>query len=146
MAFELLKGGDNQSVETKNLTSTILFDEVATGSPVTSNKAATGSTEVVNAGNGASRVTNDELDLKDDSLYCGESESRRAASYLNWNMVKEAVHAIDFCQSMAGNPNSFSNFMQDVVKRDSFWGADIDLEYSTDSKFGTQVSGFTIRK
>jgi len=51
------------------------------------------------------------------------------------------------CQEllMSSSPKSFTNFMQNVVKNDTFWGAEIELEYSTDKKLGVQVSGFTIK-
>ena len=125
------------------------FSDTSGGSPVTNNSfgASTGSGAPVEVNTGAaSTTTNEQLNFKDDSLFCGESSSEDAAWYLNWNMVPEAVQTIDLCQSMASNPNSFSNFMENVVKRDSFWGAEIDLQYSTDKKLGTQVSGFMIRQ
>ncbi len=165
---------NKQSPETENLTSSIFLDEVTrglkaanpvsdrystgtppapsgfsdsySGGPVTSNRSGSTSGSASEANTGpVSTTTDEQLTFKDDSLFCGETQSSRAASYLNWNDVTAAVTTIGYCQRQASSPQSFTNFMQNVVKNDTFWGADIELEYSTDSKLGAQVSGFTIK-
>ncbi len=116
------------------------------GSPVTSNRNGSTSGSAGETNTGTVQTTGlDELNFKDDILFCGETQARRAASYLNWNDVPEAVDTIGYRQNQASTPKSFTNFMQNVVKHDTFWGAEIELEYATDKKLGVQVSGFTIK-
>lgn len=165
---------NNQSPETENLTSSIFLEEVTrdlkaanpasprygadmppspggysnsySGGPVTSNRSGSTSGSATEANTGpVSTTTGEQLTFKDDSLFCGETQSRRAASYLNWNDVTAAATTIGYCQKQAASPKSFTNFMENVVEHDTFWGAEIELEYSTDKKWGVQVSGFTIK-
>lgn len=165
---------NSQSPERENLTSAIFLAEVTrdlratnpvsdrhstgmssapgglsdsyNGSPVTNNRNGSTSGSATEANTGAvSRTTDEQLNFKDDSLFCGETQAQRAASYLNWNLVPAAIETIGYCQGQASTPKSFTNFMQNVVKHDTFWGAEIELEYSTDKKLGVQVSGFSIK-
>lgn len=164
---------NNRSPERENLTSSIFLAEVtsdlkavnpvsdrhSTGMPPapggisdsysgpdSSNRGSTGTGSVAESNTGTVQTTgHEQLNFKDDSLFCGENQSRRAAEQLNWNQVPAAIETIGYCQRQAITPKSFTNFMQNVVKHDTFWGAEIELEYSTDQKLGVQVSGFTIK-